>query len=75
MMTATVHLAGAAEAGVQRCSRCGLVMVDGSGAVSMDGSAMCFWGVGSMVATAGHGWWLLRDGTLEDDEIPCGVIQ
>ena len=73
MMTATVHLAGAVEGGVQRCSQCGLVLVDATGCMSMDGR-MAFWGVGCMVATAGCGWWL-RDGTLEDDEIPCGRAQ
>ncbi len=72
-MNAVVHIAGQVEAGIQLCSRCGLVLVDWRGAMSTDGR-MSFWAVGRMVATAGH-CWCVRTGTLEENEIPCGRVQ
>lgn len=80
-----VHIAGEPEGGVQRCVRCGAILIDSNGAMSMDGAPMSFWagfvGVtecvedGRKLATNPVCSISMDRDAVEADEYPCGGKQ
>jgi len=44
-----VHIAGPIVGNVQRCARCGTVLIDSTGAMSVDGMGMSYWTDGGYV--------------------------
>lgn len=70
-----VHIAGQVVDGVQRCTRCGVVLIDSSGAMSMDNSPMSYWQDGAFIGMAGICTVMLSRDAAEDDEVPCGRVQ
>ncbi len=77
-----VHIAGPVEGNIQRCVRCGIVLIDARGAMSTTGGPMSSWREGGHVGTveAVDGSRLRgacsiamdRDAAAVD-EIPCGA--
>lgn len=75
-----VHIAGPVEGTVQRCARCGAVLINSAGAVSMDGAPMSYWQDGGYIGIVE-----VRDGSrinpvcsmaraddaMDADEIAC----
>lgn len=82
MNFATVHIAGEIENGLQRCQRCGHVLIDYRGQHVMmanvePGSCpqLSFWEPGRMVGIAGAGSFLLPDRPLDPDEASCSTAR
>lgn len=73
MTVFTVHIAGTIDAvGVQRCYRCGAILVDSRGAMSIDREGMSFWACGGFVGIGGACSVLMSRDAIEIDEIRCG---
>jgi hypothetical protein len=80
-----VHIAGPVEGNLQRCIRCGAILIDSAGAMSIDGSPMSYWagfvGVtecveeGRKVATNPTCSVQMDHDARESDEYPCGEPQ
>ena len=70
-----VHLAAAVEGQQQKCSRCGEVLIDAEGAMSIGGSPMRSWvegaQVGRSVGTGPTMSYVVDGRELDDDEIEC----
>ena len=75
-------IAGEPENGVQRCARCGLILIDSRGCMVMGGGEMGYWagfvGVSECVQD-GHkvqlnpvGSFMMDHDAVEADEYPCG---
>ncbi len=67
-----VHIAGAPTEDQQRCVRCHKVLIDATGAQSMDGLGMHWWPVGGYIGMIEPGASVLMDHDARaEDEINC----
>lgn len=75
-----VHIAGPVEGNVQRCARCGMVLVDAGEAMALDDARLAYWREGTYVGLfegvrgAGNQFFLYRDAT-GSDEVACGGVR
>lgn len=78
-----VHIAGPVNGNVQRCARCGTVLINSTGAMSLDGERISYWTDGGYVGVteACDGSPLnpvcsasMERDAIEADEVPCGVV-
>jgi hypothetical protein len=67
---ALIHVAGAPEGRVQRCIRCGLVLIDRTGEMSLlsDGAAI-FWWDGNVGVDGGHSWSTVEPSTCSLERV------
>lgn len=66
-----VHIAGAPTETQQRCVRCHKVLIDATGAQSMDASGMHVWPEGGYIGMMGSGMVLMGHDAQAEDEINC----